>query len=185
MDKPRIEAAVREILLAIGEDPDRPGLVETPRRVAQMYEEIFGGLTEDPHTHLKLFSEQDEEDLVTVRDIPLQSMCEHHLLPFIGVAHIAYIPRNGRVIGLSKLARIVNTYARRPQLQERLTAQIADFLEKELDPQGVAVIIEAEHLCMTMRGVRAAGSKTQTSALRGLMRSDVRTRAEVLSLLTR
>ncbi len=184
MDKARIEAAVREILLAIGEDPDREGLVETPRRVANMYEEVFSGMTEDPKTHVKLFTEQQPDELVTVRDIPLHSMCEHHLLPFIGVAHIAYIPQNGKVIGLSKLARIINTYARRPQLQERLTAQVADFLEQELCPKGVAVIIEAEHLCMTMRGVRAAGATTQTSALRGLMRSDARTRAETLSLLT-
>ncbi len=171
MDKPRIEAAVRELLLAIGEDPDRPGLVETPRRVADMYEEVFSGLTEDPTTHLKLFCETPSDDTVTVRDIPLHSMCEHHLLPFVGVAHIAYIPRDGRVIGLSKLARIVNAFARRPQLQERLTAQIADFLEKELDPLGVAVVIEAEHLCMTMRGVRASGAKTQSSALRGVMKT--------------
>ncbi len=184
MDKPRIEAAVRELLAAIGEDPDREGLVETPRRVANMYEEIFGGLAEDPKQHLKLFSETRPDEMVTVRDIPLYSMCEHHLLPFTGVAHIAYIPRDGKVIGLSKLARIVNCYARRPQLQERLTAQIADFLDQELDPLGVAVIIEAEHLCMTMRGVRAAGSRTQTSALRGCMKSDMRTRTEVLSLLT-
>lgn len=184
MDRARIEAAVRELLAAIGEDPDREGLVETPNRVARMYEEIFGGLSEDPRQHLKIFNEGQNEELVTVRDIPLHSMCEHHLLPFTGVAHIAYIPRDGRVLGLSKLARIVNCYARRPQLQERLTAQIADFLEKELQPQGVAVIIEAEHLCMTMRGVRAAGATTQTSALRGIMRSDVRTRAETLSLLT-
>lgn len=184
MDKARIEAAVREILAAIGEDPDREGLVETPRRVANMYEEIFGGLAEDPAQHLKLFSETRPDEMVTVRDIPLYSMCEHHLLPFTGVAHIAYIPRDGKVIGLSKLARIVNCYARRPQLQERLTAQIADFLEESLDPLGVAVIIEAEHLCMTMRGVRAAGSRTQTSALRGCMKSDARTRTEVMSLLT-
>lgn len=184
MDKARIEAAVREILAAIGEDPDREGLVETPRRVANMYEEIFGGLSEDPTQHLKLFSETRPDEMVTVRDIPLYSMCEHHLLPFTGVAHIAYIPRDGKVIGLSKLARIVNCYARRPQLQERLTAQIADFLEQSLDPLGVAVIIEAEHLCMTMRGVRAAGSRTQTSALRGCMKSDARTRTEVMSLLT-
>lgn len=184
MDKPRIEAAVREILCAIGEDPDREGLAETPRRVADMYEEIFGGLTEDPQKHLKVFTETRPDEMVTVRDIPLYSMCEHHLLPFTGVAHIAYIPRNGKVIGLSKLARIVNCYARRPQLQERLTAQIADFLEESLDPLGVAVIIEAEHLCMTMRGIRAAGSRTQTSALRGCMKSDVRTRTEVMSLLT-
>lgn len=184
MDKARIEAAVRELLAAVGEDPDREGLLETPRRVANMYEEIFSGLSEDPRQHLKIFHEGKNEELVTVRDIPLYSMCEHHLLPFTGVAHIAYIPRDGRVLGLSKLARIVNCFARRPQLQERLTEQIADFLFAELDPLGVGVIIEAEHLCMTMRGVRAAGSKTQTSALRGIMRSDPRTRAETLSLLT-
>lgn len=184
MDKPRVEAAVRELLAAIGEDPDREGLRETPRRVANMYEEIFAGLTEDPCQHLKIFHESHNEDLVSVRDIPLYSMCEHHLLPFTGVAHIAYIPRDGRVLGLSKLARIVNCFARRPQLQERLTEQVADFLERELNPRGVAVIIEAEHLCMTMRGVRAAGARTQTSALRGIMKSDARTRAETLSLLT-
>ena len=185
MDKKRIEAAAREILLAVGEDPDREGLVETPRRVADMYAEVFSGLEEDPHKHLKIFTESHHDEMVTVRDIPLYSMCEHHLMPFTGVAHIAYIPKDGKVIGLSKLARIVNCYARRPQLQERLTAQVADFLQKELEPQGVAVIIEAEHLCMTMRGAKAAGARTQTSALRGLMKSDVRTRAEALSLLTR
>lgn len=185
MDKKRIEAAVREILLAVGEEPDREGLVETPRRVADMYAEVFSGLEEDPRKHLKMFTESHHDEMVTVRDIPLYSMCEHHLMPFTGVAHIAYIPKDGKVIGLSKLARIVNCYARRPQLQERLTAQVADFLQKELEPQGVAVIIEAEHLCMTMRGARAAGARTQTSALRGLMKSDVRTRAEALSLLTR
>ena len=184
MDKPRIEAAVRELLLAIGEDPDREGLRDTPRRVANMYGEIFGGMEEDPRSHLKIFTEEQNDEMVTVRDIPLYSMCEHHLVPFMGVAHIAYIPRDGRVIGLSKLARIVNCFARRPQLQERLTAQVADFLEKELNPQGVAVIIEAEHLCMTMRGVRAAGAHTQTSALRGRMKSAARTRTEALSLLT-
>jgi len=183
MDKARIEAAVREILLAVGEDPDREGLRETPARVAEMAGEIFSGLTEDPVRHLKIFHESGSDELVTVRDIPLYSVCEHHLVPFIGAAHIAYIPKNGRVIGLSKLARIVNAFARRPQLQERLTSQLADFLERELEPQGVAVIIEAEHLCMTMRGVRAAGSKTQTSALRGRMKSDARSRTEVLSLL--
>ena len=185
MDKKRIEAAVREILLAVGEDPDREWLAETPRRVADMYAEVFSGLEEDPRKHLKMFTESHHDEMVTVRDIPLYSMCEHHLMPFTGVAHIAYIPKDGKVIGLSKLARIVNCYARRPQLQERLTAQVADFLQKELQPQGVAVIIEAEHLCMTMRGARAAGARTQTSALRGLMKSDVRTRAEALSLLTR
>ena len=184
MDKKRIEAAVRELLAAIGEDPDREGLRETPRRVADMYGEVFSGLEEDPRRHLKIFNENQHDEMVTVRDIPLYSMCEHHLLPFTGVAHIAYIPRDGRVIGLSKLARLVNSFARRPQLQERLTAQLADFLEQELNPQGVAVIIEAEHLCMTMRGVRAAGSRTQTSALRGRMKADARTRTETLSLLT-
>lgn len=152
MDKKRIEAAVTELLMAIGEDPQREGLLETPRRVADMYAEIFAGLDEDPHKHVKIFHEESPDEMVTVRDIPLYSMCEHHLLPFTGVAHIAYIPRDGQVIGLSKLARIVNTFARRPQLQERLTAQVADFLEEVLHPQGVAVIIEAEHLCMTMRG---------------------------------
>ena len=183
MDKQRIEAAVREILIAIGEDPDREGLVETPSRVARMYEEIFGGLEDDPTRHLKLFDESSEE-MVVVRDIPLYSMCEHHLIPFLGKAHIAYIPSDGRVIGLSKLARIVDCFARRPQLQERLTSQVADFLYENLKPMGVAVVIEAEHLCMTMRGARASGAKTMTSALRGTMRSNAKTRAEAMSLLT-
>lgn len=183
MDKQRIEAAVREILIAIGEDPDREGLVETPSRVARMCEEIFGGLEDDPTRHLKLFDESSEE-MVVVRDIPLYSMCEHHLIPFLGKAHIAYIPSDGRVIGLSKLARIVDCFARRPQLQERLTSQVADFLYENLQPMGVAVVIEAEHLCMTMRGARASGAKTMTSALRGTMRSNAKTRAEAMSLLT-
>ncbi len=183
MDKQRIEAAVREILIAIGEDPDREGLAETPSRVARMYEEIFGGLEDDPTRHLKLFDESSEE-MVVVRDIPLYSMCEHHLIPFLGKAHIAYIPSDGRVIGLSKLARIVDCFARRPQLQERLTSQVADFLYENLQPMGVAVVIEAEHLCMTMRGARASGAKTMTSALRGTMRSNAKTRAEAMSLLT-
>lgn len=183
MDKQRIEAAVREILIAIGEDPDREGLAETPSRVARMYEEIFGGLEDDPTRHLKLFEESSEE-MVVVRDIPLYSMCEHHLIPFLGKAHIAYIPSDGRVIGLSKLARIVDCFARRPQLQERLTSQVADFLYENLQPMGVAVVIEAEHLCMTMRGARASGAKTMTSALRGTMRSNAKTRAEAMSLLT-
>ncbi len=182
MDKKRIENAVREILIAIGEDPDREGLVETPERVARMYEEVFSGLSKDPKRHLKTFH-TDNDEMVVVRDIPLYSMCEHHLLPFVGKAHIAYIPGDERIIGLSKLARIVEDFARRPQLQERLTASVADFLYKELKPQGVAVVIEAEHLCMTMRGVRASGAKTCTSALRGIMRSDSRTRAEALKLL--
>lgn len=184
MDKQRIEAAVREILIAIGEDPDREGLAETPSRVARMYEEIFGGLEDDPTRHLKLFDESSEE-MVVVRDIPLYSMCEHHLIPFLGKAHIAYIPSDGRVIGLSKLARIVDCFARRPQLQERLTSQVADFLYENLQPMGVAVVIEAEHLCMTMRGARAAGALTQTSALRGCMRTEAKTRNEVMLLLAK
>ncbi len=183
MDLKRIEAAVREILIAIGEDPDREGLVETPNRVARMYEEIFSGLEDNPDRHLKIFNEENNHEMVIVRDIPLYSMCEHHLIPFMGKAHIAYIPEDGKVIGLSKLARIVESFAKRPQLQERLTAQIADFLYEKLSPMGVAVVIEAQHLCMTMRGARAAGSETRTSALRGNMRSDAKTRAEVMSLL--
>lgn len=183
MDKEKIERAVRDILEAIGEDPDREGLKETPARVARMYEEVFAGLNEDPRTHLKVFNEKGNEEQVVVRDIPLYSMCEHHLLPFVGKAHIAYIPNDGKIIGLSKLARIVNTFARRPQVQERLTAQIADFLYIELDAKSVAVIVEAEHLCMTMRGVRAAGAVTKTSALRGYARNDAKTRAEAMSLL--
>ncbi|HIZ16388.1 MAG TPA: GTP cyclohydrolase I FolE [Firmicutes bacterium] len=184
MDKLRIEMAVREILLAIGENPDREGLKETPRRVANMYEEIFAGLEEDPQTHVKIFNEESPDEMVVVRDIPFYSMCEHHLLPFIGKAHIAYIPKDGKIIGLSKLARIVGSFAKRPQLQERLTSQVADFLEKVLQPRGVAVVVEAEHLCMSMRGARAAGAKTKTSALRGGMKSDARTRNEVMKLLS-
>ncbi|MBO5463796.1 MAG: GTP cyclohydrolase I FolE [Clostridia bacterium] len=184
MDKEKIARAVRDILEAIGEDPDREGLKETPERVARMYEEVFSGLTEDAHDHLKLFNEKGNDELVVVRDIPLYSMCEHHLLPFVGKAHIAYIPSDGKIIGLSKLARIVNVYAKRPQVQERLTTQIADFLYEELEAKSVAVLIQAEHLCMTMRGAKAAGAMTQTSALRGTARKDARTRAEVMSLLS-
>lgn len=183
MDKERIEKAVREILIAIGEDPDREGLVETPSRVARMYEEVFSGLENSPEKHLKIFDEGKNDEMVVVRDIPLYSMCEHHLLPFVGKAHIVYIPGGGKVIGLSKLARIVDNFARRPQIQERLTSQIADFLMDNLSAQGVAVVIEAEHLCMTMRGIKAAGAKTVTSALRGNIRSDARTRAEAMSLI--
>lgn len=183
MDKERIQNAVREILIAVGEDPDREGLLETPKRVANMYEEIFAGLTEDPKQHIKLFTEQSNDEMVIVKDIPFYSMCEHHLLPFFGKAHIGYIPSDNKIIGLSKLARIVDNFAKKPQVQERLTSDIADFLNDNLQPKGVAVIMEAEHMCMTMRGARAAGSKTQTSALRGIMRTDAKTRAEVLSLL--
>ena len=183
MDKERIQNAVREILIAVGEDPDREGLLETPKRVANMYEEIFAGLTEDPKQHIKLFNEQSNDEMVIVKDIPFYSMCEHHFLPFFGKAHIGYIPSDNKIIGLSKLARIVDNFAKKPQVQERLTSDIADFLNDNLQPKGVAVIMEAEHMCMTMRGARAAGSKTQTSALRGIMRTDAKTRAEVLSLL--
>lgn len=183
MDKERIQNAVREILIAVGENPDREGLLETPKRVANMYEEIFAGLTEDPKQHIKLFNEQSNDEMVIVKDIPFYSMCEHHLLPFFGKAHIGYIPSDNKIIGLSKLARIVDNFAKKPQVQERLTSDIADFLNDNLQPKGVAVIMEAEHMCMTMRGARAAGSKTQTSALRGIMRTDAKTRTEVLSLL--
>lgn len=185
MNQEKIEQAVYDLLVAVGEDPQREGLLETPKRVANMYAEIFAGLESDPKQFLKIFNEpQQHDELVIVRDIPLYSVCEHHLLPFIGKAHIAYIPKNGKIIGLSKFARIVDCFAKRPQVQERLTAQVADFLYENLEPYGVAVLIEAEHLCMTMRGARAAGSKTQTSALRGIMRTDAKTRAEVMSLLT-
>lgn len=184
MDMQKIENAVRDILEAVGEDPSREGLQETPARVAKMYAEIFSGLEADPKEHLKIFHEEGRHDeLVLVKDIPLYSVCEHHLLPFIGRAHIAYIPKNGRIIGLSKFSRIVDCFARRPQVQERLTGQVADFLYENLQPLGVAVFIEAEHLCMTMRGARAAGAKTRTSALRGCMRTDAKTRSEVMSLL--
>lgn len=184
VDRPRIEAAVRELLIGIGEDPDRPGLVGTPDRVARACEELFGGISDDPARHLrKQFHEPGNEELVVVRDIPFHSMCEHHLLPFIGRAHVAYIPRDGRITGLSKIARCVAGYAARPQLQERLTAQVADAMVDKLDPLGVLVVIEAEHTCMTMRGIRAAGAMTVTSAVRGSLRSDARSREEALSLL--
>ena len=181
MDQERIEAAVRELLLAIGEDPAREGLCETPQRFARMCAELFSGMNEDPATHLKMFQEAGDE-MVIVRDIPFYSMCEHHLLPFFGKAHIAYIPKDGRVIGLSKLARIVDCFARRPQLQERLTAQVADFLYRRLPCAGVVVVMEAEHLCMTMRGAKASGAQARTSALRGTMR-EAPVRAEALRLL--
>lgn len=184
-NKEIIMNAVRDILKAVGEDVEREGLLETPKRVANMYEELFSGLNDDPKQHLKLFDEKSNDEMVIVRDIPFSSMCEHHLLPFVGKAHIAYIPSNNKIIGLSKFARIVDNFAKRPQVQERLTSDIADFLDENLNPKGVAVIIEAEHMCMSIRGAKASGSQTQTSALRGMMKSDARTRAEVLSLLTK
>jgi GTP cyclohydrolase I len=182
IDKERAEKAVRELLYAIGEDPDREGLLETPRRVANMYEEIFAGIGDDLSDCIKVFQEGHEE-MIIVKDIPIYSMCEHHLLPFIGVAHIAYIPRDGEILGLSKVARIADRLSKKPQLQERLTAEIADFLFDAINARGVAVVIEAEHLCMTMRGIKKAGSKTQTSALRGLFRSDAKSRAEFMTLI--
>ncbi len=185
VDLPRIEAAVREILAAIGEDPERDGLLDTPARVARMYEEVFAGLRESPHHHLEVQFEANHDEMVMVRDIALTSMCEHHLVPFIGKAHVAYIPNNdGRVTGLSKLARLVDAYAKRPQVQERLTTQIADELERTLQPRGVLVVIEAEHLCMSMRGVRKPGASTVTSAVRGLFRENTATRFEAMRFIS-
>jgi GTP cyclohydrolase IA len=184
VDQARIEKAVREILIAIGEDADRDGLLETPARVARMYAEICGGLHEDPDQHLQVTFEASHDEMVMVRDIPLYSLCEHHLIPFVGKAHVAYIPgEDGRITGLSKLARLVDSYAKRPQVQERLTAQIADEIERTLNPRGVLVVIEAEHLCMSMRGVRKPGSSTVTSAVRGLFRENVATRAEAMDFI--
>ena len=185
MDKERIEKAVREILYAIGEDPDREGLVGTPDRIARMYEEIFSGLDEDPSKHLDLhFEEEQHEELVLVRDIPFYSTCEHHLVPFFGKAHVAYIPKDGRLTGLSKLARVVETVARRPQLQERLSSNVADCIMDNLTPHGVIVVVEAEHMCMTMRGIKKPGSNTVTSATRGIFRTDAKSRAEAMSLIS-
>lgn len=186
MDKERIEKAVREILLAVGEDPDREGLADTPRRMAKMYEEIFSGLHEDPSKHLAIFFQDEKyEELVLVKDIPFYSVCEHHLVPFFGKAHVAYLPKNGRLTGLSKLARVVETVAKRPQLQERITSTVADTIMEKLEPYGVIVVIEAEHMCMTMRGVKKPGSMTVTSAVRGLFRTDPKSRAEVMSMINK
>ena len=185
IDTARIEKAVREILIAIGEDPDRDGLKRTPERMAAMYAEIFGGLHEDPAKHLNVTFEADHDEMVMVRDIAMISSCEHHLVPFAGRAHVAYIPgSNGRITGLSKIARLVDGFARRPQVQERLTSQIADALVAELEPDGALVMIEAEHLCMSMRGVKKPGALTVTSAVRGLFKTNPATRAEAMSLIT-
>ncbi|SHE74248.1 GTP cyclohydrolase I FolE [Streptoalloteichus hindustanus] len=183
-DQARAEAAVRELLLACGEDPDREGLRDTPARVARAYRELFAGLHTDPDAVLNRTFDESHEELVLVTDIPMYSTCEHHLLPFHGVAHVGYIPNeHGRVTGLSKLARLVDLYAKRPQVQERLTSQVADALVRKLDPRGVIVVVEAEHLCMGMRGIRKAGSKTTTSAVRGLLRTSASSRAEALALI--
>ena len=185
MDLPKIENAVREILEAIGEDTTREGIRETPQRVARMYAEIFSGLHRDISKDIKVFHEEGNDEMILIGDIPFYSMCEHHLLPFHGKAHVVYIPRDGKILGLSKVARIVDTLSRKPQLQERLTSEIADKITEAVDARSVCVIIEAEHLCMTMRGIRKPGSKTVTSAMRGGCRTDTRTRNEALALINR
>nr|WP_183183495.1 GTP cyclohydrolase I FolE [Anoxybacillus voinovskiensis] len=179
----QIEQAVRLILEAIGEDPNREGLLDTPKRVAKMYAEVFSGMNEDPKEHFQTVFSEEHEELVLVKDIPFFSMCEHHLVPFFGVAHVAYIPRGGKVTGLSKLARAVEAVARRPQLQERITATVADAIMETLEPHGALVVVEAEHMCMTMRGVKKPGAKTVTVAARGTFETDQTARAEVLSLI--
>lgn len=183
VDHAKIEEAVKMILEAVGEDPKREGLIDTPKRVARMYEEIFSGLKQDPKEYFETIFGENHEELVLVKDIPFYSVCEHHLVPFYGKAHVAYIPKDGRVTGLSKLARAVEAVSKRPQLQERITSTIADTILETLKPHGVMVVIEAEHMCMTMRGVKKPGSKTVTSAVRGVFAQDHRTRAEVLSLI--
>ncbi|MBN9746634.1 MULTISPECIES: GTP cyclohydrolase I FolE [Amycolatopsis] len=183
-DQDRAERAVRELLLACGEDPDRDGLQDTPARVARAYQEMFAGLYTDPDEVLARTFDESHEELVLVTDIPMYSNCEHHLLPFHGVAHVGYIPNgDGKVTGLSKLARLVDLYARRPQVQERLTSQIADALVRRLEPRGVIVVVEAEHLCMSVRGIRKPGSRTTTSAVRGMLRSSATSRAEAIELI--
>ena len=185
MDLPKIENAVRDILEAIGEDPNREGLLETPQRVARMYAEVFAGLHRDINKDIKTFHGEGNDEMILIGDIPFYSMCEHHLLPFHGKAHVVYIPKDGKIFGLSKVARIVDTLSRKPQLQEKLTSEIADAIEKAVDARSVCVVLEAEHLCMTMRGIRKPGSKTVTSAMRGGCRSYIRTRNEALALINR
>lgn len=185
-DQARAEAAIRELLIAVGEDPERPGLLETPSRVARAYREMFAGLYVEPDSVLNTTFDEGHQELVLVRDIPMYSTCEHHLVSFHGVAHVGYIPGpHGRVTGLSKLARLVDLYAKRPQVQERLTSQIADALMRKLDPRGAIVVVEAEHLCMAMRGIRKPGASTTTSAVRGLLQSNAASRAEALDLILR
>ena len=182
VDNKRIEMAVREILFAIGEDPDREGLARTPQRIARMYNEMFIGLNDDPTRHIEHIFTEKYDEIVLLKDVPFYSLCEHHLLPFMGKAHIAYLP-HGKVLGISKLARIIVSFARRPQIQERLTTQIAQFLMDQIDARGVAVVMEATHTCMTIRGVKKPGSVMITSAMLGIFRSDARSRAEVMSLI--
>jgi len=183
MDKKKIEKSVKLLLEAIGEDLNRRDIASTPKRVAEMYEEVFWGMTKDPAKELEVILDQKHNEIVLLKDIPLYSMCEHHLLPFIGKAHVAYIPKKGRVTGLSKLARVVEILSRRPQVQERLTTQIADIIMSKLKPQGCMVVIEAEHLCMSMRGVKKPGTLTVTSAVRGIFQENEKTRSETLSLM--
>jgi len=183
MDKDRIERAVKDILEAIGENPKKKDLQKTPRRVAEMYEEIFAGIQEDPERELEVILDQKHDEIILLKGIPLYSVCEHHLLPFIGRAYIAYIPKGGRVTGLSKIARVVDILSRRPQIQERLTTQIAEIIMSKLEPKGCMVIIEAEHLCMSMRGVKKPGTLTVTSAVRGIFQKNEKTRSETLALI--
>jgi GTP cyclohydrolase I len=183
VDQPRVQRLVRELLEAIGEDPDREGLQETPRRVADMYVELFEGIESDPGEHLRTTFEIGHDEMVMVRDIPFTSLCEHHLVPFVGFAHIAYLPSDGRIAGLSKLARVVEGYARRLQVQERMTTQVVESIEKELAPRGSIVVLEAEHFCMSMRGVKKEGMTTVTSAVRGVFRDDAAYRAEALQYI--
>lgn len=184
LDKVKIENAIRDLLTALGENVERNGLCETPKRVSKMYEEILSGMESDPKKHLKFFIEDNlNSNAIIIKDIPVKSICEHHLLPFIGYAHIAYIPKNGKIIGLSKFSRIIDCFAKRLQVQERLTNQVAKFIYENVEPEGVAVIIEAEHLCMTMRGTKAVGSKTKTMSFYGCLNDDIQKRTEILSML--
>lgn len=183
MNQEKVEAAVYQLLEAIGENPEREGLLDTPKRVAKMYAEMFSGLSEDPKDQFTAVFSEGHEEMILVKDIPFYSMCEHHLVPFYGVAHVAYLPNDGRVTGLSKLARAVEVAARRPQLQERLTAQVANALEEAMHPKGVFVMVEAEHLCMTMRGIKKPGSKTVTTVARGLYQEDGAARREVMAMI--
>ncbi len=183
MDKKKIEKAVRDILEAVGEDPKRKDLLDTPKRVAEVYEEIFSGIHQNPEKELEVILDQKHEEIILLKNIPLQSLCEHHLLPFFGKAHLAYIPKQGRVTGLSKLARVVDILSKRPQVQERLTSQIADIIMKKLRPLGCMVVIEAEHMCMSFRGVKKPGTATITSAVRGIFKENPKTRAETLALI--
>ncbi|MDI6605612.1 MAG: GTP cyclohydrolase I FolE [Candidatus Omnitrophota bacterium] len=183
MDKKKIEKAIKEILEAIGENPERKDLLDTPKRVAEMYEEIFAGIDQDPQKELEVVLDQKHHEIILLKNIPLYSCCEHHLMPFLGKAHIAYIPKKGRVTGLSKLARVVDILSRRPQVQERLTTEIANIIMSKLKPLGVMVVIEAEHMCMSMRGVKKPGTLTVTSAVRGIFKENQKTRSEALALI--